>query len=156
MRIYLLAVGARMPSWVKAGFADYAQRLTRECRLELVEIPAGKGGRQVDLSKRLREEGERLLAAIPRGARIVALDVAGQQWASEELARQLDDWLRSGREVALLIGGPDGLAEHCRARAEIVWSLSRLTLPHALVRILVAEQLYRAWSILQHHPYHRG
>lgn len=156
MRIHLLAVGARMPTWVKAGFADYAERLPRECSLELVEIPAGKGGGHTDLNRRLREEGERLLAAAPRGAEIVALDSDGQQWSSEELADQLDRWLRGGRDVALLIGGPDGLSDACRARADRIWSLSRLTLPHALARILAAEQIYRAWSILQRHPYHRA
>lgn len=156
MRIQLFAVGTRMPAWVKAGFAEYSSRLPRECSLQLVEIPAGKRGKDGDPQRALREEGERLLAAIPRGARVIALEVGGLQWSTGELARQLSNWLKDGRDVALLVGGPDGLDETCRARAEAAWSLSLLTFPHFLMRIIVAEQIYRAWSILQRHPYHRG
>ena len=156
MRIYLIAVGARMPAWVKAGFHEYAVRFPRECQLELLEIPAGKRGKQVVLERLLREEGARILAAVPKGARLMALDVGGRQWDTEQLAGELARWLQEGRDLALMIGGPDGLDSACRARAESAWSLSRLTLPHALVRIIVAEQLYRAWSLLHQHPYHRG
>jgi 23S rRNA (pseudouridine1915-N3)-methyltransferase len=156
MRIYLIAVGARMPAWVKAGFTGYAVRFPRECQLELLEIPAGKRGKQGVLERLLREEGERILAAVPKGARLMALDVNGRQWDTEQLAGELARWLQEGRDLALMIGGPDGLDSACRARAESAWSLSRLTLPHPLVRIIVAEQLYRAWSLLQQHPYHRG
>ena len=156
MRIYLIAVGARMPAWVKAGFAEYAVRFPRECQLELLEIPAGKRGKQGILERLLREEGERILAAVPKGAGLIALDVGGRQWDTEQLAGELARWLQEGRDLALMIGGPDGLDSACRARAESAWSLSRLTLPHPLVRIIVAEQLYRAWSLLHQHPYHRG
>lgn len=156
MRIHLVAVGTRMPAWVKAGFAEYASRLPRECALELIEIPAAKRGRRMVVERMLREEGERMLAAVPRGARIVALDTAGRQWDTKELARALGTWLHAGRDVALLVGGPEGLDAACRARAEQTWSLSRLTFPHPLVRVVVAEQLYRAWSMLHNHPYHRA
>ena len=156
MRIILIAVGTRMPAWVKAGFADYTTRLPRECPLELLEIPAAKRSKNAVPDRLLREEGERILAAVPRGARFITLEVNGRPWDTAQLAGELERWLQEGRDVALAIGGPDGLDAACRARAETAWSLSRLTLPHALVRIIVAEQLYRAWSMLQHHPYHRG
>jgi 23S rRNA (pseudouridine1915-N3)-methyltransferase len=104
----------------------------------------------------LRAEGERLLAAAPSGSRLIALDERGEFWSTAELADRLADWLREGRDLSLLVGGPEGLDAGCRDRAERLWSLSRLTLPHPLVRVVVAEQLYRAWSLLHHHPYHRA
>ncbi|MER2528808.1 MAG: 23S rRNA (pseudouridine(1915)-N(3))-methyltransferase RlmH [Candidatus Competibacter denitrificans] len=156
MKVHLLAVGTRMPGWIKAGYTEYAERLPPECALHLVEIPTGKRGPKADISRAVREEGERLLAAMPGGSCLVALDERGQQWSTLELAAQLTGWLRDGRDVSLLVGGPDGLDAPCRARAERHWSLSRLTLPHPLVRVLIAEQLYRAWSLLHNHPYHRA
>ncbi len=155
MRIHLIAVGARMPAWVTQGFEEYARRLPADCALQLVEIAAGKRGKNADIARITRDEGERTLAAIPKGALVVALDVKGRAWSTEQLSRQLDSWLHDGRDIALLVGGPEGLAPECLARAEQRWSLSPLTLPHPLVRIVVAEQLYRAWSILNGHPYHR-
>jgi 23S rRNA (pseudouridine1915-N3)-methyltransferase len=155
MKIHLLAVGTRMPDWVKAGYAEYAGRLPRECALSLSEIPAGKRGRNADAARAVRDEGECLLAAAPVGSRMIALDERGQEWSTVELAERLAGWLQDGRDVSLLIGGPDGLDAGCRAHADPWWSLSRLTLPHPLARVLVAEQLYRAWSLLHHHPYHR-
>lgn len=156
MKIHLLAVGGRMPAWIKTGYAEYAERLPRECALHLVEIPAGQRRPNADLNRAIREENERLLAAIPAGSRAIALDERGTQWSTVELAERLRGWRQEGRDVSLLIGGPNGLADSCRARAEQLWSLSRLTLPHLLVRVLVAEQLYRAWSLLHNHPYHRA
>lgn len=156
MRIYLIAVGTRPPTWVTAGFHEYANRLPRECAPHLIEIPAAKRSPRVDLHRIRRAEGERMLAAIPTGARVIALEVNGQSWSTAQLAQQLAHWLRDGRDVALLVGGPDGLDVACRQRADSAWSLSPLTFPHTLVRILVAEQLYRAWSLLHHHPYHRA
>ena len=145
-----------MPTWVQAGYQEYATRLPRECALHLIEIPAGKRSPHADLPRIVRTEGERLLAAVPAGSRLIALDERGQEWTTVALAEQLTGWLREGRDLSLLIGGPDGLAAACCERAEQLWSLSRLTLPHPLVRIVVAEQLYRAWSLLHHHPYHRA
>lgn len=156
MKIHLLAVGTRMPDWVRTGYAEYAQRLPPECALQLIEIPASKRGPKADIGRALREEGERLRAAIPAGSCLIAMDERGQQWSTTELAEQLTGWLRDGRDVSLLVGGPDGLDATCRTRAERCWSLSRLTLPHPLVRVLIAEQLYRAWSLLHNHPYHRA
>lgn len=155
MQIHLLAVGSKMPGWVEQGYEEYAKRLPPECVLKLVEIPAGKRGKGADITRLTRDEGEKMLAAIPKGARVVALDVKGRPWSTEQLSQQLNNWLGEGRDVALLVGGPEGLADSCRARADQLWSLSPLTFPHPLVRIVLAEQLYRAWSILQNHPYHR-
>lgn len=155
MLIRLIAVGQRMPGWVEQGYGEYAKRLPRECRLELVEIAPGHRGKGADVARAMRDESERVLEAIPKGARVVALEVKGRPWTTEQLSTRLDAWLGGGQDIALLVGGPDGLDEACRARADEQWSLSPLTLPHPLVRIVVAEQLYRAWSILQGHPYHR-
>lgn len=155
MRVHLIAVGQRMPAWVEDGYREFAKRLSAEVSLELVELAPGKRGKGMDLARAMRDEGRRMQEAIPKGALVIALDQRGREWDTQELARQLSDWLQMGREVALLVGGPEGLAEDCLAQAERKWSLSRLTLPHPLVRVVVAEQLYRAWSILKNHPYHR-
>ena len=156
MRIHLIAAGTRMPAWVSAGFDDYAGRMPPECRLLLKEIALGSSRSGGDTKKAMLEEGEKMLAAVPEGANLIALDVRGKTLATEELAKQLNQWLQEGRDQVLLIGGPDGLAPDCLARATYRWSLSPLTLPHGLVRVVVAEQLYRAWSILKNHPYHRA
>lgn len=160
MRIRLLSIGRRMPGWVDAGFTEYAKRLPPECALELVEIePAQRGKAKPSAGDRARirrDEGERLLKALPPEALAVALDVAGKPWSTEQLADELTAWMASGRDPALLVGGADGLSEACLARAERRWSLSRLTFPHQLVRVILAEQVYRAWSITRGHPYHRG
>lgn len=156
MQISLLAAGTRLPAWINQGFNDYAARLPPECRLTLKEIPLGASRRGGDSVKAIAEEGARMLAAIPERAHVVALEVKGRAFSTEELAATLNRWLQDGRDLALLIGGPDGLASACVERAETRWSLSPLTLPHGLVRVVVAEQLYRAWTILQHHPYHRA
>lgn len=156
MRIHLLAVGERVPAWVEQGYLEFARRLPPECALRLVPIPAGRRRKGADIGRLVREEGDRLLGAAPPGALAIALDVRGIAWSTEDLAGRLADWMGSGRDVALMVGGPDGLAPACRARADLAWSLSPLTLPHALVRIVVAEQIYRAWTICRGHPYHRS
>jgi len=145
-----------MPAWVQQGYQEYARRLPRECSLCLREISLGRRGKGADMQRAVRDEGVRMLAALPRVCRAIALDQRGRTWSTEELAGQLEGWLAGRQDLALLVGGPDGLAESCLERANALWSLSPLTLPHPLVRILVAEQLYRAWSILSNHPYHRG
>ena len=155
MQIQLAAVGNRMPAWVTAGYEDYARRLPHECALVLREVAPGKRGKHAALDRIRHDEGERLLATLSRDDYVVALEVGGQAWSTETLVAQLRCWLQNGRRIALLVGGPDGLAEACRARADQQWSLSPLTLPHPVVRITVAEQIYRAWSFLNHHPYHR-
>lgn len=155
MMVHLLAVGTRMPQWVEQGYQEYAGRMPPECALKLTEIAPGKRTKGADLKRLQRQEGERLLAAVPGGARVIALEVTGRSMDTETLSRQLAAWLQEGRDVALLVGGPEGLDAACRQRADQAWSLSPLTLPHPLVRIVVAEQIYRAWSLLQGHPYHR-
>lgn len=156
MQIHLIAVGDRMPGWVQEGYAEYAKRLPPECALRLVEIPAGRRGRHADIARAMRDEADRMLAAIPKGAAVIALEVGGRSWSTAQLAGRLEAWMGSGRDLALLVGGPDGLGEAARAAAGQQWSLSPLTLPHPLVRVVLAEQLYRAWSILRNHPYHRS
>ncbi|MGH8283125.1 MAG: 23S rRNA (pseudouridine(1915)-N(3))-methyltransferase RlmH [Gammaproteobacteria bacterium] len=156
MRIHLLAAGTRLPSWINDGFNEYASRMPPECKLLLKEIPLGAGRRGGDAARAVAQEGVKMLAAIPASAGVIALDVRGKGFSTEELSRQLSRWLQDGRDLALLIGGPDGLAPDCLARAELKWSLSPLTLPHGLVRVLVVEQIYRVWSLLKGHPYHRA
>ena len=155
MKLRLLAAGTRMPPWVEAGFSEYRDRMPRECRLELREIPLSRHRRSGDVKRAVAEEGDRMIRAIAPSDTVVALDVRGVLMDTAELAERLDGWLQGGSDVALLIGGPDGLDPRFRQRSRLCWSLSPLTLPHALVRIVVAEQLYRAWSILKGHPYHR-
>ena len=155
MKIHLLAVGTRIPAWVQSGYQEYAQRLPRACALHLLEIPAAKRSAKCDIQRLVRDEGQRLLAAAPAASQLIALDERGSAWTTAQLAQQLGNWLQQGRDVSLLIGGADGLDPCCRQRAAQHWSLSALTLPHAVVRIIVAEQLYRAWSLLHNHPYHR-
>ncbi|WHZ18923.1 MAG: 23S rRNA (pseudouridine(1915)-N(3))-methyltransferase [Rhodanobacteraceae bacterium] len=156
MRAKLIAVGERMPGWVAEGFAEYAKRLSRELPLELVEIKPGARGKGRDDARAMEHEGTALLAALPRDAHVVALDGQGIVWSSEQLAKQLSNWRMAGRDLAFLIGGPDGHAQEVLRRADQRWSLGPLTLPHMLVRLVVAEQLYRAVTILNGHPYHRA
>jgi 23S rRNA (pseudouridine1915-N3)-methyltransferase len=156
MKIHLIAVGEKMPRWVQEGYQEYSKRLPNECGLHLVEIPLGHRGKNADVARLTRAEGQRMLAAIPNGCKTIALDVKGKAWSTEVLSSQLNSWMGSGGDVALLVGGPEGLSADCLAQAQLKWSLSSLTLPHPLVRVVVAEQLYRAWSILLNHPYHRA
>jgi 23S rRNA (pseudouridine1915-N3)-methyltransferase len=155
VRIHLLAIGERPDAWVEQGYREFARRLPPECALRLTEVPTGKRGKNADIARLVEREGERLLAAVPAGALVIALDVRASAWNTAQLAGRLAQWMQDGRDVALLVGGPDGLAPACLERAELRWSLSPLTLPHALVRVIVAEQIYRAWSICRGHPYHR-
>lgn len=156
MRIHLLAVGTRVPAWVATGFQEYARRMPRECSLRLVEIAPGRRGKSGSVAQARAQEGRHMLAALPKDCQVIALDVGGQAWSTAALAGQLQHWLAAGRDLALLVGGPDGLAAECLARADLRWSLSPLTFPHALVRVVLAEQLYRAWTLASGHPYHRS
>ena len=144
-----------MPSWVQQGYDEYAKRMPREFGLVLQEVVPGKRNKNNDVARIVREEGERIIADIPQGTHIVTLDIPGKSWTTLDLALAMQSWLESGRHVSLLIGGPEGLADSVKRLAQESWSLSKLTFPHPLVRIIVAEQLYRAWSILHNHPYHR-
>lgn len=155
MRIALISASNKQPAWVRDGFEQYAKRLRGGCRLELAEVPLARRSTAGGVDRLVAREGERMLAAVPKGAHVVALDESGAGWTTRELAARLAAWMQGGRPVVLLAGGPDGLAPSCRDRADESWSLSALTLPHGLVRVIVAEALYRAWSLLQGHPYHR-
>jgi 23S rRNA (pseudouridine1915-N3)-methyltransferase len=155
MQIHIIAVGERMPEWVEAAYTEYARRLPHECRLTLHAIPAGKRGKGADLARLTRDEGARQLAAVPTGSRVVALDRNGRELDTRALAGRIEKQLGAGNDLALLVGGPEGLAPECLAAAHEHWSLSKLTLAHPVVRVVLAEQLYRAWSILKNLPYHR-
>lgn len=155
MRICLIAVGNKMPDWVSKGFNEYARRFPRDIQFELVEITPGKRGKNADIARILEKEGELSLAAVPKGAKIVTLEVNGKPWTTPDLAKQLHGWQMDGRDIALIVGGPEGLAPAIIKASEQKWSLSPLTLPHPMVRVLIAEGLYRAWSINANHPYHR-
>ena len=144
-----------MPSWVSDGFEEYSKRMPRELKLNLIEIPPAKRGKTGSPSQWMQEEGQRILSQV-NNHHVVALDVKGKVWSTEQLAEQMQGWLATGRDVDLVVGGPDGLSEASLQRADQKWSLSALTLPHPLVRIVLAEQLYRAWTVLQNHPYHRA
>ena len=155
MRLLLLAIGQRMPAWVSAGYEEYARRMPPHLRLELIERAASPWAARGDVARAMREEAQALRAAVPKGARMIALDERGTAWSTRRLSEHLAGWQQDGRDLALLVGGADGLDPALRAEADQRWSLSPLTLPHPLVRIVLAEQLYRAWSLLAGHPYHR-
>jgi 23S rRNA (pseudouridine1915-N3)-methyltransferase len=153
MRFLVVAVGHRMPEWVNAGFAEYAGRMPREARIELIALkPAPRGA---PLQRMLDAEGKRILAALPAYCIRVALDERGTLLGTMDLVRRVSRWREAGSDVAFIVGGADGLAESVKKAAHLVWSLSPLTLPHGLARVALAEQLYRAVSILHNHPYHR-
>lgn len=156
MNIYLLAVGTKMPAWVTQAYQEYAQRLPAKCALVLKEIPAEKRLKNSNIEAITNKECDKIKAAIPTNCRVVALDVKGQQWSTEKLATRLQDWMMSGQDVALIVGGPDGLNNEILQLAQETWSLSALTFPHPLVRVILAEQLYRAFTITENHPYHRS
>jgi 23S rRNA (pseudouridine1915-N3)-methyltransferase len=155
MRLSIIAVGTKMPAWVEQGVEEYGRRMPRELKLEWREIPLARRGKDSRPQQLCAREGQQLLKAVPAGDRVIALDVRGKRISTEQLAQQLESWQMSGDNYSLLIGGPDGLSSDCLERAEQRWSLSDLTLPHPLVRVLLAEQLYRAWTITVNHPYHR-
>ena len=155
MHIRLLAVGDRQPAWVDAAFKSYAVRFPREWRFQLDRIPVAKRARNQPSTRAIAAEGERLLAKIAVDEQVILLDERGKQMTSPALAKRLSAWQDDGRNLGFIIGGPDGVSDGCRERANATWSLSELTLPHGLARVLFAEQLYRAWSMLTGHPYHR-
>ena len=151
----MIAVGTKMPSWISTGFSEYQKRMPPDVRLEIHEIMPERR-RQGDIAKITEKEGEAILAALPKRAYVIALDEHGKQFDSIELSKKFASWKGSGQDVALLIGGPDGLSAKCKERANELWSLSRLTLPHPLVRVVLAETIYRAYSIDAGLPYHRA
>ncbi len=155
MRVYLITVANKAPGWVVEGFNEYAKRMPPEARIELVEVKPEprEGGKTA--GQMMAAEAKRILAAIPKGATVIALDERGRDTGTKALAQHLEDWLAGGCDVALVVGGPDGLAPEIKSKASVLLRLSSLTLPHALVRVVLAEALYRAWSVVKGHPYHR-
>ena len=155
MQVSIICVGHKMPAWIQTGFREYVKRLPPEIRIELAELkPEDRtSGKTVDKARAL--EGERIIAAIPDGAMVYALDEKGRAVTTQGLAVMLAGWMRDATHPVLVIGGADGLSEAVKARADKLISLSAMTFPHGLVRVILAEQLYRAWSILASHPYHR-
>ena len=155
MKLWLVAVGQRPAAWVELAFHDYAKRFPPEFRLELKACKAEPRSAGRSTAQMLAAEAGRIEAALPAGARRVVLDEHGQRASSVELAQRIGAWQRDGRDVAFVIGGPDGLDSRLKASADETLRLSDLTLPHGLVRVLLAEALYRAWSLRAGHPYHR-
>jgi len=155
MRIKLIAIGTKMPMWINEGFNDYAKRLPRDFLLELVEIPMSPRGKNTDIAKAIRKEGDSMLEVIPTNDKVITLEVLGRPWSTEQLMEQATNWRMEGNNISLLVGGPDGLDPRCSQKADQQWSLSALTLPHPIVRVILAEQIYRAWTLMNNHPYHR-
>ena len=156
MKLTLVSVGSRMPAWVEAGVAEYRKRLPRDFELQVIEIPQSQRSKTTNLPQAIAREGEACMKAVGGDDYLIALEVKGKALSTEQLASRLGTLRDEGRNVSLLVGGPDGLAPACLAAADLQWSLSALTFPHPVVRIIVAEQLYRAWSLLNNHPYHRA
>lgn len=155
MKLVIVAVGHRMPAWVDAGFGEYARRMPRDAPLALSAIKPEARGAGIAGARLLAAEGKRILASVPRGSLKVVLDERGTLLGTRELAHRLEQWRATGRDLAFIVGGADGLAEDLKRGADFKWSLTPLTLPHGLARVVLAEQLYRAVSILHNHPYHR-
>jgi len=155
IRITIVAVGKRMPEWIQTGFNEYKKRLSHEVCLELVEITPARRSKSSTADRHRQEEAQAILSALPEHDRIIALDETGKNQTTMKLSARLQDWIEQGENISLIIGGADGLHESIIAASSERWSLSDYTLPHALVRVILAEQIYRAWSILKNHPYHR-
>ena len=155
MLIKIVAVGVRMPGWVTQGFNEYSKRFPPEIDLQLGEIPPIKRNKSSNLEKVLIQEGERINASVPKGSHIIVLDERGSTQRTTILAKNMKEWMREGKNIAFVIGSADGTHENIRKNANELWSLSDFTLPHGLARVLLVEQLYRAWTIINKHPYHR-
>lgn len=155
MKVKVIAVGTKMPQWVETAVAEYSKRLPKECALEILEVAPGHRGKSSSKEVAMNQEAEAIRKALRPSDHVVTLEVLGQSWSTEKLASNLENWRYHGNDTALIVGGPDGLHSSILKLAKQRWSLSALTLPHPMVRIILAEQIYRAWSILQGHPYHK-
>ncbi|MCK4706963.1 MAG: 23S rRNA (pseudouridine(1915)-N(3))-methyltransferase RlmH [Gammaproteobacteria bacterium] len=156
MHIHLVAAGQKMPAWVDMACADFIKRMPPELKLNQVLIPTIKRGKNADIQRIVRDESRNLLVAVPANCQIVALDVLGKSVTTEKLSSILDNWMQQGQDISIVIGGPDGVSDELLAEASVKLSLSALTFPHTLARVVLLEQIYRAWSILNNHPYHRA
>jgi len=155
VKIHLIAVGKKMPEWINNGYTEFSKRMPPELQINLIEITPSTRNKSTPIEKNIKEEGERIQSAIPTNTKLIILDEKGKDFSSIELSKKIEGWLSVGQDIALVVGGADGIDPDIKQQADEKWSLSSFTLPHALVRVVVAEQLYRAWSILQGHPYHR-
>jgi len=155
MRIQIIAVGERMPSWVQQGYQEYIKRIGAGINIRLVEISAEKRAKSSNTKKILEKEAQRTLLAIGKDHHVIALDREGQSWSTEQLAAKISAWQQDGTNISILIGGPEGMAPELLQRAQTSMSFSAMTFPHPIIRVMLAEQLYRAYSILTHHPYHK-
>ncbi len=155
MRIHLIAVGKKMPEWVNSGFLEFSIRMPPELQINLIEITPSVRNKATPIEKNIKEEGERIQSAIPSNSRLIVLDEKGKNFSSVDLSKKMESWLPMGQDISIVIGGADGVDNVIKQQAVEKWSLSSFTLPHALVRVVIAEQLYRGWSILKRHPYHR-
>ena len=156
MKVRVLSVGVKMPAWVEQGVAEYRKRMQGEVDFSLQEIPMAKRGKNSNIDQCIQKESDALLAALVPNDYVVALDVRGKSFSTEDLAEKIVGYRREGQNLSILVGGPDGLGPACLARANERWSLSSLTFPHPLVRVVISEQFYRALSIIKGHPYHRS
>jgi 23S rRNA (pseudouridine1915-N3)-methyltransferase len=155
MKLLIVSVGHKMPDWITAGFNEYAKRMPREAKIELLEIKPEPRTTGKTTAQIMEAEAQRIFAALPQSCLRIALDEHGAQPTTRQLAAQMQEWMREGRDVAFIIGGADGLHDSVKRTAQQMLALSALTLPHAMVRVLLAEQLYRAYSLMHNHPYHR-
>lgn len=155
MKIHLIAVGKKMPEWINTGYAEFSKRMPPELQINLIEITPSVRNKSTPVEKNIKEESERIQSAIPANSRLIVLDEKGKNFSSVALSEKMESWLPMGQDISIVIGGADGIDPVIKQQADEKWSLSSFTLPHALVRVVVTEQLYRAWSILQGHPYHR-
>jgi 23S rRNA (pseudouridine1915-N3)-methyltransferase len=155
MKLIIISVGHKMPEWITAGFNEYTKRMPREAKIALLEIKPEPRSTGKTTAQIMESEAQRILAALPQNCLRIALDERGLQPTTKQLAAQMQDWMSAGRDVVFIIGGADGLHESVKQAAQQLLALSALTLPHAFVRVLLAEQLYRAHSLMHNHPYHR-
>ena len=155
MKFSVVCVGNKMPAWVSQGYDEYEKRLPKELRPKLIELPLATRSKSTSVEKIKEQEGRQICATLSKTARVIVLDVLGKPLSTELLAKKLEQWQMQGDDINIVIGGPDGLSQECKARAQEKWSLSGCTLPHPLVRVVLIEQLYRAWTITQNHPYHK-
>lgn len=155
MKIRILAVGQKMPKWVSETFSNYNQRLSKNQQIELIEIPPVVRNKSITAEKAKETEGERILSKLKASEIIVLFDEKGKSITTKELAHSIQNWQMQGQDIALIVGGADGVSQQIKQKAMIKWSLSALTFPHPLVRVILAEQIYRAYSLLSNHPYHR-
>lgn len=151
----MIAVGTKMPAWVNQGVDEYVRRMSNECQVKFIELPLGLRAKSKNIKQAMQQEEKSILAAIPNNTHVIAMEVEAKIWSTETLSAKMQDWMQLGKDITLLIGGPDGMTQTCINKAQDKWSLSKLTLPHPLVRIIVAEQLYRGLMIIKNHPYHK-